>query len=230
MYVASVDRSIGEHEWRPFVEAQGFGHMVAPGVSRDYPVIVPTQFVLDGEEVICHFAAPNPVLGALGENSRAVMSVAGDWAFIPSDWKAADGEDPALGIPTTYYAAVQLRGRAEVHTDPSAIAAVLRRQLAVLQPGVPIADPEEAHLARLRSIRAVVLTVDDVIAKFKYGGNVDEVHRRAVIDRLLERGGPGDRAAAAHAERRLAAADRKAAAMRRARAKFGRRTTPPAER
>lgn len=208
MYVASVDRSIGEHEWRPFVEAEGFGHLVVPGAGRDYPVIVPTQFVLDREEVICHFAAPNPVLGALAENPRAVMSVAGDWAFVPSDWKVVDGEDPALGIPTTYYAAVQLRGRAEVHADASAIAAVLRRQLAVLQPGVPIADPEEAHLAQLRSIRAVVLTVDEVVAKFKYGGNADEAHRRAVIERLRQRGGAGDRAAAAHTERRLALAER----------------------
>jgi transcriptional regulator len=143
--------------------------------------------------------------------ARVLLAVVGPlrlalWAFVPSDWKVVDGEDPALGTPTTYYAAVQLRGGAEVHTDPSAVAAVLRRQLAVLQPGVPIADPEEAHLARLRSIRAVVLTVDDVIAKFKYGGNVDEAHRRAVIERLRQRGGPGDRAAAAHTERRLAAA------------------------
>ena len=34
-------------------------------------------------------------------------------------------------------------------------------------------------------------------AKFKYGGNVDEPHRRAVVERLQERGGPGDDAAAA---------------------------------
>jgi transcriptional regulator len=204
-----VDRSIGEHEWRPFVEAQGFGHLVAAGAGRDYPVIVPTQFVLEGKEVICHFTAPNPVLGALGENPRAVMSVAGDWAFVPSDWKVIDGEDAALGIPTTYYAAVQLRGHAEVRAEASAIAAVLRRQLAVLQPGVPIADPEEAHVARLRSIRAVVLTVDDVLAKFKYGSNVDEAHRRAVIERLRQRGGPGDLAAAAHTEQRLAAVERR---------------------
>ncbi len=206
MYVAGVDRSTGEHEWRPFVEAEGFGHLVAAGAGRDYPVIVPTQFVLDGQEVICHFAAPNPVLGALGENPRAVMSVAGDWAFIPSDWKVVDGEDPALGIPTTYYAAVQLRGRVEVHAEASVIAAVLRRQLGVLQPGVPIADPEEAHPAQLRSIRAVVLTVEEVLAKFKYGGNVDEAHRRAVIDRLRQRGSPGDLLAAARTQQRLDAA------------------------
>lgn len=205
MYVAAVDRSLGEQEWRPFVEAQGFGHFVAAGAGLDFPVVVPTQFVLDGWEVLAHFAGPNPVFEALGANPRAVLSVAGDWAFVPSDWKAIGDEDPALGIPTTYYAAVQLRGRAEVRRDPGAVAAVLRRQLAVIQPGTPVADPEVAHPGKLKAIRAVVLTVEDVVAKFKYGGNVDAEHRLAVIDHLHSRGGPGDEAAAAQTERRLAA-------------------------
>ena len=205
MYIAGVDRSLGEAEWRPFVEAQGFGHLVAAGAGLDYPIVSATQFVLDGEEVLVHFAAPNPVLDALDDNPRALLSVAGDWAFVPSDWKVIGDEDPLLGIPTTYYAAVQLRGRAEVRREPAAVAAVLRRQLAALQPTTPVADPETAHLSRLRAIKAVVLTIDEVIAKFKYGGNVDEAHRRAVVARLRTRAGPGDAAAATHTERRLAA-------------------------
>ena len=203
MYIAGVDRTLGEDEWRPFVEAQGFGHLVAPGVGLDYPVVVPTQFVLDGHLALAHFAAPNPVLDALAARPQAVLSVAGDWAFVPSDWKVIGDEDAALGIPTTYYASVQLRGHTDVLRDPPAIADVLRRQLAVLQPTTPIADPEQAHPSRLRAIRAVVLTVEEVVAKFKYGGNVDEAHRRAVIDRLRRRSGPGDLAAAGHTERRL---------------------------
>jgi transcriptional regulator len=206
VYIAGVDRSLGEAEWRPFVHAQGFGHLVAAGVGLDYPVVTATQFVLDGDEILAHFAAPNPVLDALDANPRALLSVAGDWAFVPSDWKAIGDEDPRLGIPTTYYAAVQLRGRAEVRREPSQVAAVLRRQLAALQPATSIADPEAAHPSRLRAIKAVVLRVDDVIAKFKYGGNVDEAHRLAVVARLRTRAGPGDEAAAAHTERRLAAA------------------------
>jgi transcriptional regulator len=134
-----------------------------------------------------------------------VLSVAGDWAFIPSDWKAIGGEDPALGIPTTYYAAVQLKGRAEVRRDPVEIADVLRRQLAVFQPSVAIADPLVAHRRTLNAIRAVVLSVEEVAAKFKYGGNVDHGHREAVVDRLRARGSAADLAAADHSARRLAA-------------------------
>ena len=205
MYIAAPDRTLGDHEWRPFVEQQAFGHFIAPGLGLDYPVVVPTQFVLDGAEVLVHFARPNPVFDALRSNPRAVLSVAGDWAFIPSDWKAIGEEDPSLGIPTTYYAGVQLRGRAEVRDDPAGIAGVLRRQLAVFQPSTPIADPLVAHAAKLGAIRAVVLSVEEVAAKFKYGGNVDRDHRQAVTAHLRARRGPGDLAAATHTERRLGA-------------------------
>jgi transcriptional regulator len=44
-----------------------------------------------------------------------------------------------------------------------------------------------------------------VSAKFKYGGNVDEAHRLAVVEQLRERSGPGDAAAAGHVLRRLEA-------------------------
>jgi transcriptional regulator len=200
LYIAPQDRSVGEEEWRPFVLAQGFGHFVAAGRGRDYPVVVPTQFSLHGNQVLSHFATPNPVLAALDEHPAAVLSIAGDWAYIPSDWKVIGDEDPALGIPTTYYAAVQLSGPVVVHSDPAAIASVLRTQLGDTQPGTPVADPEPRP--QLRAIRAVVLTVTDVKAKFKYGGNVDDAHRRAVIAHLEQRGGPGDLAAAAHTARR----------------------------
>jgi transcriptional regulator len=203
VYIAPADRSTGEEEWRPFVLEQGFGHLVAAGRNRDYPVVVPTQFTLEGNQVLTHFAVPNPILAALAQRPAAVLSVAGDWAYIPSDWKAIGDEDPALGIPTTYYAAVQLAGPVVVHHDAASIAAVLRRQLGDVQPGTPVADPEEAHRARLRSIRAVTMTIAEVQAKFKYGGNVDAAHRLAVMAHLEDRDGPGDRAAAAQTSRRL---------------------------
>lgn len=204
MYVAPHDRTLGEEEWRPFVHAQAFGHLIAPGAGSDYPIVAPTQFVLEGDDILVHFARPNPVLDALRDNPRALMSVSGDWAFIPSDWKVTGDEDPALGIPTTYYAAVQLKGHAVVIDDPAGIADVLRRQLRAFQPATPIGDPLATHPGKLEAIRAVVISVEDVLAKFKYGGNVDAVHRAAVIERLRQRAGPGDLAAAAHAERRQA--------------------------
>ena len=148
----------------------------------------------------------NPVFDALAENRRVLLSVADDWAFIPSSWKAIGAEDAALGIPTTYYAAVQLVGTATVHderTSPGSVASILRRQLAAFQPDVGVADPGAAHETKLLGILGIEIRVEEVAAKFKYGGNVDEAHRRAVIERLRGRDGPGDEAASIHAERRL---------------------------
>jgi transcriptional regulator len=208
MYVAPVDATRGEDEWRAFAVSHPFGHLVAPGgPGRDLPVVVPTQFVLQGDTVWLHLVRANPVFAALAENPRVVLSVADDWAFIPSSWKVVADEDPALGIPTTYYGAVQLAGTATVHDEreePGSVAAILRRQLATLQPDVAVADPGRSHRAKLLGILGVEIAVEQVAAKFKYGGNVDEAHRRAVVERLRERGGPRDEAAAAHVLRRLA--------------------------
>ncbi|MGA2804416.1 MAG: FMN-binding negative transcriptional regulator [Acidimicrobiales bacterium] len=208
MYIARVDSGFGEEEWRGFVTSQGFGHLVAAGRRREVPVVVPTQFVLEGDEVILHLVGKNPVLGAIEEQPRVLMSVAGDWAFIPSSWKAVGDEDPLLGVPTTYYAAVQMEGRATIVSDPADVAGVLRRQLAALQPGVEIADPLTAHAALLGTIRAIRIVIEEVRAKFKYGGNVDVAHREAVIAALERRGRPSDLAAARQTRRRIDASSK----------------------
>lgn len=205
MYIAPVDAGLDEDEWRAFVTQQGFGHLVAAGRGRDVPVVVPTQFVFDDDEILLHLVARNPVFEAIAEQPRVLLSVAGDWAFIPSTWKAIGEEDPRLGIPTTYYAAVQLIGTAQVRPEPADVAAILRVQLARLEPGVDVADPADAHPQRLRTICGLRIQVDEVRAKFKYGGNVDAAHRLAVVERLNQRGGPGDLAASAHTLRRLGA-------------------------
>ncbi len=211
MFVAPVDATRGESEWRDFVASHPFGHLVARGgPEREFPVVVPTQFVLAGSAVWLHLVRGNPVFDALVENPKVVLSVADDWAFVPSAWKAIGAEDPLLGIPTTYYGAVQLAGSALVHDErvtPGSVAAILRRQLSAFQPEVEVADPAEVHGAKLAAILGIEIRVTQVLAKFKYGGNVDAEHRQAVASRLLERGGPGDEAAAGHVVRRLSAAD-----------------------
>jgi transcriptional regulator len=207
MFVAPVDATLGEEEWRGFVDAHPFGHLVARGgLDREFPVVVPTQFVLARSTVWLHLVRANPVFEALSEDPRVVLSVADDWAFVPSAWKAIGTEDPALGIPTTYYGAVQLLGEAHVHDErvaPGSVAEILRRQLSAFQPEVPVADPADVHAAKLLGILGIEIRVSHVFAKFKYGGNVDLTHRRAVVARLNERGDPGDEAVVEHVLRRM---------------------------
>jgi transcriptional regulator len=190
-----------EEEWRAFLASHPFGELVAAGRDRGVAVVVPTQFVVSGDEVLIHLVKANPVWAAIAENPQVLLSVSGDWAFIPSSWKAIGDEDPKLGIPTTYYASVQLTGTAEIVADPDGVAGVLRTQLADLQADVDVVDPIE-HGARLRAIQAMRIRVTEVRSNFKYGGNVDVAHRLAVAERLEARDGPGDRAALAHLRRR----------------------------
>lgn len=200
MLIRDHDRDDDPQRWRTFLVDQGFGHFVAAGTDREVPVVVPTQYVVTETEIVFHLIATNPVFDALAENPRAVMSVAGDWAFIPGAWKMIGDEDPRRGIPTTYYAAVQVTGVCTVQSDPDAVASVLALQLARLDPEGDYVDPSD-HGSRLRAIRGIRLTIEDVRAKFKYGGNVDQAHRDAVADRLGVRDGPGDRAALGHLDR-----------------------------
>jgi transcriptional regulator len=200
------DAPLDEPEIWAFVRAQGFGHLIAPGRDRELPVVVPTQYLVTaaaaGREVVLHLARPNPVWAAIEENPTVLLSVAGDWAYVPSAWKAIGDEDPALGIPTTYYAAAQIVGEATIVAEPDDLLEILRRQLTSYEPDIAHADPS-VHERRLSGIRGLRIAVREVIGKFKYGGNVDEAHRRAVADRLAQRGGPGDDVARSHLLRRL---------------------------
>ena len=206
MLVHPWDAPLDPSETWEFVRSQGFGHLVAPGRDRELPVVVPTQFLVvedEGERpaVVLHLARPNPVWAAVAENPVVMLSVAGDWAYVPSAWKAIGDEDPSLGIPTTYYAAAQLIGTAAVATDDAGKLDILRAQLTAYEPDVQHADPS-VHAQRLDGIRGMRISVRDVIGKFKYGGNVDAEHRRAVAERLATRNGPGDEAARRHLARR----------------------------
>jgi transcriptional regulator len=201
------DTGSSEDEWMSFVRTAGFGQLVASGRGRDVPVIVPTQFALvDATLVLLHLARPNPIWDALDENPNVVLSVAGDWAYVPAAWKAIGDEDPAFGVPTTYYAAVQLIASATVVDDAEGKAEILRTQLGVTEPGSGAVDPIE-HGRVLNGIRGLRLDVREVRAKFKYGGNVDDAHRAQVAQLLAERHGPGDAAALAHLRRRTPVAD-----------------------
>jgi transcriptional regulator len=205
------DASRDAAETREFLLAQGFGQLIAAGRGRDVPIVVPTQFAqedvtleggVESTVIVLHLARPNPIWPAIDENPLVLLAVAGDWAFVPAAWKAVGDEDPARGIPTTYYAAVQLTARAQVVDDHAGKAAILRLQQGVVDPDGGWVDPAD-HGRTLAGIRGLRLHVTDVRAKFKYGGNADAEHRLAVAQRLAARGGPGDRAARGHLLRRL---------------------------
>jgi transcriptional regulator len=203
------DASIDDDEWRGWLLRHDFGQLIAPGDGRDLPVVVPTHFLYDGATTVrLHLAKPNPVWAALRERPRALLTVVDDYTYVPSDWQAAPGTPPELGVPTSYYATVQLSCDVEVVGDPAATAEILRAQLAHFEPAGGYLEPDatqEHYRRRLPGIRGLVLTVTGVRAKFKYGGNKEPVHRQLLAEHLAERDGPADAAAREHLLRRLRA-------------------------
>jgi transcriptional regulator len=200
------DAPLDDAEWREWLGRHDFGQLIAPGAGRDLPVVVPTHFLFDGDRtVLLHLARPNPVWAALAERPRALLTVVDDYTYVPSAWGAAPGTPPELGIPTSYYATVQLSCDARVVDERGEEAEILSRQLRHFEPAGGYLEPDPAHehfRRRLPAIRGLVLTVTGVRAKFKYGGNKEPVHRELLAERLAERDGPADAAAREHLLRR----------------------------
>lgn len=201
MLVHPWDAPNNDDEWRAVLHEFDFGQIIAPGgPDRDLPVVVPTHFIFDGEHTIeLHLARPNPLWRALAERPRALLSVIADDIYIPAAVNADDGEDPALGVPTSYYAAVQAEVDVEIVDDPAAKAAILARQLMHFEPAgstrvTPSIDVE-SDLRQMPGIRGLRLNITGVHAKFKFGGNKTREHRAEIADALQTRNGPRDAAA-----------------------------------
>jgi transcriptional regulator len=205
MLIKKHDAAISEDEWKTFLASRDFGELIASGRGRDVPIVVPTHFIYDGDHTIrLHLAAPNPVWEALAENPLALISVYGDYSYIPTQWNANPGAPIEYGVPTSYYAAVQAIVRTRTVDDPEQLAAILRAQLAHFQPegGHAPVEPDNDYGTYFDAIRGIVCTIEDVRAKFKYGGNKTVEHRLRIAAQLAERDRGYDAAARAQLLRR----------------------------
>jgi transcriptional regulator len=213
MLVHPWDAPTHDDEWRAVLNEFDFGQLIAPGgPDRELPVVVPTHFIFDGENTIeLHLARPNPVWAALAERPRALLTVVADFVYVPAAVNADAGDDPALGVPTSYYAAVQAEVDVEILDDPVAKAAILARQLRHFEPEdstrvTPSIDVE-SDVRQMPGIRGLRLTITGVNAKFKFGGNKTREHRAEIGAALQTRNGPMDAAARSRLLSRLPRTD-----------------------
>ncbi|GAA3120825.1 MULTISPECIES: FMN-binding negative transcriptional regulator [Nonomuraea] len=203
MLIHPWDAARTDDEWRTWLSARDFGQIAVNGVDGDPPVVVPTHFLYDGHDhVLLHLARPNPIWQALEANPAAVVSVYDDYAYIPTGWRS---DSPETGVPTSYYASVQLICQAEIVDDKEGKADILRRQLAHHQPAgdhgeiAPDAGPYHKQLSAVRGLR---LRVTGVRAKFKYDDHKPADLRDRVAAGLAARDLPGDSAVLAQQHRR----------------------------
>ncbi|MFI6741576.1 FMN-binding negative transcriptional regulator [Nonomuraea sp. NPDC050451] len=191
-------------EWRTWLRTHDFGQLAANGVDGGPPVVVPTHFLFDGgSEVVLHLARPNPIWAALEANPAVVVTVHDDYAYIPSGWRS---DTPETGVPTSYYASVQLVCRARIVDDKESKAEILRRQLAHHEPDGghgEVAADAGPYRKMLSAIRGLRLEVVDVRAKFKYDDHRPVEFRERIAGGLAERDLPGDAGARAQQLRRM---------------------------
>ncbi|GGN53164.1 transcriptional regulator [Streptomyces kronopolitis] len=213
MLIHPWDAPTDDAEWQGWLAAHDFGQLAANGPPGEPPLVQPLHFAYDParREAVTHLARPHPLWSALEQRPAVVLSVVDDYTFIPDPWQAAEDQPPEHGVPTSFYAAVQLICTAHIVDDPEEKAALLRRQTGHFQPdggSAPVVAGEAPYGRLLSGIRGLRLEVRDARAKFKYGGKRSEAVQQRVSARLAERDGPGDAAARAHQQRRLARAER----------------------
>ena len=212
MLIHPWDAALDDDEWRTWLaDGRDFGQLVVNGLPGSPPTVVPTHFSVEdagtGVVLLVHLARPNPVWAAIEADPHVLLTVVDDYAYVPTTWRAKAGGRDEDGVPTSYYASVQLRCRAEVVDDPAAKADLLRRQLAHFQPAGDHADvavDAPPYGRMLSGIRGLRLHVTGVAAKFKFDDHNPVDHRARAAERLDDRATGRDTGAAAQQRRRLA--------------------------
>jgi transcriptional regulator len=211
MLIHPWDAVLDAIEWQEWLaRTDRFGVLAVNNIDPGQaPVLVPTHFTVAGEaELLVHLARPNPVWSHLEAAAEIRLAVIGDYAYIPTYWRAKAGGPDEDGVPTSYYAAVQFVCRPTIVDDPEGKVKILTAQLGDFQPEggyATVAVGEGPYGRMLRGIRGMRLAVLRVEAKFKYDDHNPVEHRERVIGNLEQRGHGLDAGTAAQQRRRLAA-------------------------
>jgi transcriptional regulator len=208
MLIHPWDAALDPAEWQDWLASTDrFGVLAVNNVDpAQAPLALPIHFTVAGDELLIHLARPNPVWAHLEAAAEVRMTVVGDYAYVPGYWRTETGAPAEDGVPTSYYAAVQLVCRPAVVDDPEGKAEILAAQLADFQPEgrhAPVAVDTAPYGRMLPGIRGARLTVLRVEAKFKYDDHKPVQHRERVIERLGQRGHGLDTGAANQQRRRL---------------------------
>ena len=210
MLIHPWDAALDDAEWQEWLAVhERWGVLAVNNLDpAQAPLVLPLHFAVAGGELLVHLARPNPVWPHLEEAAEVRLSVHGDYAFIPTYWRARAGGADEDGVPTSYYTAIQFVCRPTIVDDAQGKVEILTAQLADLQPEgrhATVAVDEPPYGRMLAGIRGARLHVVRVEAKFKYDDANPVEHRERVVGYLEERNVGLDAGAAAQQRRRLAA-------------------------
>lgn len=93
MLIHPWDAATDTEEWQQWLAGTDrFGVLVVNNLDpAKAPVALPTHFTLAGQEILLHLARPNPVWSHLQAAAQVRLAVIGDYAYIPTQWRAKAG-------------------------------------------------------------------------------------------------------------------------------------------
>ena len=207
MLVHPYDSAMSEDEWRSWIaHSAKFGVLAVGAGAGQAPIMVPTHFVLSGDEIVIHLHKVNDAIPHLETGANVSLSIVGDYAFIPGPWRAKDPSNLRDGVPTSYYAAVNFVCQPTVVSDAVEVAQIIQAHMGEFQPAgdYAVVDSVTAPYGPMMTIiRGIRLKIVGVDAKFKYDDHKSVEFREAMIERLNARNIHQDAGAAAQQARRL---------------------------
>lgn len=164
--------------------------MQLAGVTPDgQPVLKTLNGVVDEGWVCFHGSPAGEKTSLLGR--PVVASVEETVARLPSYFMDAQKACPA----TTLYRAAQAHGVLQAIDEPVRKARVLQRLMEKLQPEggyVPLDAESPLYRAQVKGLLVAGLPLDALTTKAKLAQNRTPAERTRLLERLWERGGPGD--------------------------------------
>ncbi|MNB71791.1 Pyridoxamine 5'-phosphate oxidase [compost metagenome] len=179
-----------EEELEAFLDSMSFGFLgVIDGEGR--PRVTPLNFVYTGGNLYFHGSRAGGKMEAIARQPQVCFTAADEFALIPSYFT-----DPEMACPASaFFKSVTIFGRAEIVEDLSEKALALGCFMKKLQPEggyEPIEADHPKYRPQLKAVAVVRIVPDEITAKFKFGQNMKEDDRNAVISGLEARDGERD--------------------------------------
>jgi transcriptional regulator len=176
------------------IQAFPLGTLIVHGRAGLSADLVP--FLLYGDEggqgvLRAHVARANPVWQELEQGASFLIQFTGPEAYVSPNWYASKQVDHKV-VPTWNYAAVQVRGKVSVHSDPAWLRRLLDDLTAFHERELPspwsTSDAPPEFIATLsRAIVGIEVEIAEITGKWKVSQNRPAADQRTVVEGLQGR-------------------------------------------